>query len=122
MTLTYDLIMRWQRGTVAEQIAADLASQINNGNLSRWDSLPLNSTLADKWNVSERTITKAKRLLCDHGMLMLVDRRFYVGLSSSKPPRPGARPTTIEWFLGTLELWKIRTNPSWSGRAWPPGG
>jgi DNA-binding GntR family transcriptional regulator len=76
--MDYDQIMRWQRGTMAEQIAADLASQINNGNLSKWESPPLNSTLADKWDVSERTITKAKRLLCDHGMLTLVDRRFYV--------------------------------------------
>jgi DNA-binding GntR family transcriptional regulator len=78
MTLDYEHIMKWQRGTMAEQVAADLASQINNGQLSRWESLPLNRTLADKWNVSERTITKAKRLLCDHRMLTLVDRRFYV--------------------------------------------
>jgi DNA-binding GntR family transcriptional regulator len=74
----YDQIMRWQRGTMAEQIAADIASQINNGQLSKWDSLPLNRTLADKWDVSLRTITKTKRLLCDHGILTLVDRRFYV--------------------------------------------
>jgi DNA-binding GntR family transcriptional regulator len=76
--MDYDQIMKWQRGTMAEEVAADIASQINNGSLSKWDSLPLNSTLADKWNVSERTITKAKRLLCNHGMLTLVDRRYYV--------------------------------------------
>jgi DNA-binding GntR family transcriptional regulator len=76
--MNYDLIMQWQRGTMPEQIAAELASQINNGKLSKWDSLPINRILADKWDVSERTITKAKRLLCDHGMLTLVDRGFYV--------------------------------------------
>jgi DNA-binding GntR family transcriptional regulator len=78
MTLNYDQILKWQRGTMAEQVAAEIASQINNGKLSKWDSLPINRTLADKWDVSERTITKAKRLLCDHGTLTLVDRRFYV--------------------------------------------
>lgn len=76
--MDYDQIMMWQRGNAAEQIAADLASQITNGNLSKWDSLPLNRTLADKHNVSERTISKAKRLLGNHGMLTLVDRRYYV--------------------------------------------
>jgi DNA-binding GntR family transcriptional regulator len=76
--MDYDQIMKWQRGTMAEQVAADLASQINNGTLSKWESLPLNRTLGDKWNVSERTISKAKRLLGGQGMLTLVDRRYYV--------------------------------------------
>ena len=76
--MDYDQIMKWQRGTMVERVAADLASQITNGKLSKWDSPPLNRTLADKWNVSERTISKAKRLLGDQGMLTLVDRRYYV--------------------------------------------
>jgi DNA-binding GntR family transcriptional regulator len=76
--MEYDQIMRWQRGTMAEQVAADLAAQITNGNLSKWDSPPLNRTLADKWDVSERTISKAKRLLGGQGMLTLVDGRYYV--------------------------------------------
>jgi DNA-binding GntR family transcriptional regulator len=77
-SMDYDQIMTWQRGNAAEQIAADLASQINCGSLSKWDSLPLNRTLADKHNVSERTISKAKRILGRHGMLTLIDRRYYV--------------------------------------------
>jgi DNA-binding GntR family transcriptional regulator len=76
--MDYEQIIKWQRGTMAERVAADLASQINKGNLSRWDSPPLNSTLADKWDVSERTISKAKRLLGGQGMLTLVDGRYYV--------------------------------------------
>jgi DNA-binding GntR family transcriptional regulator len=76
--MDYDQIMKWQRGTMAEQVAADLASQINNGKLTNWESLPLNGTLADKWNVSERTISKAKIRLGGHGLLTLVDRRYYV--------------------------------------------
>jgi DNA-binding GntR family transcriptional regulator len=76
--MDYDQIMRWQRGTMAEQVAADLASQIDNGKLSKWDSLPLNRTLADKHNVSERTISKAKRLLGGHGVLMMDGNRYYV--------------------------------------------
>ena len=76
--MDYDQIMTWQRGTVVEQIAADLASQINNGNLSKWDSLPLNRALADKWDVSSRTVSRAKSLLHAHGILTLVERRYYV--------------------------------------------
>jgi DNA-binding GntR family transcriptional regulator len=76
--MDYDQIMKWQRGTMAERVAAHLASQINNGKLSKWDSLPLNRDLADNWNVSERTISKAKRLLGGQGMLTLVDGRYYV--------------------------------------------
>lgn len=78
MTLSYDQILMWQRGTMAEQVAADLASQINNGNLSKWDTLPLNRTLAGKWDVSERTISKAKRLLHSQGLLTLDGKRYYV--------------------------------------------
>jgi DNA-binding GntR family transcriptional regulator len=70
--------MQWQRGTMAERIAADLASQIVNGNLSKWDSLPLHSTLATKHNVSERTISAAKKLLGGQGLLTLDGRRYYV--------------------------------------------
>ena len=76
--MDYNQILQWQRGSKAEQVAADLAAQINNGSLSKWDSLPLNSTLAGKFDVSTRTISEAKTLLKSHGLLTLVDRRYYV--------------------------------------------
>jgi DNA-binding GntR family transcriptional regulator len=76
--MDYGKILEWQRGTGPERIAADLASQIQNGKLSKWDSLPLNRELADKWDVSSRTISRAKNLLHAHGMLTIVDRRYYV--------------------------------------------
>jgi DNA-binding GntR family transcriptional regulator len=76
--MNYDLIMQWQRGTMAEQVAADLASQIKNGKLSKWDSLPLNRTLAATYDVSERTISKAKNLLDYHGLLLMDGNRYYV--------------------------------------------
>jgi DNA-binding GntR family transcriptional regulator len=76
--MDYNQIMRWQRGTMAVRAAADLASQIVNGKLSKWDDLPLNRTLADKWNVSERTVSKAKRLLGGHGVLVMDGKRYYV--------------------------------------------
>lgn len=76
--MDYEQIMMWQRGSRAEQVAADLASQINNGALSKWDTLPLNRTLAAKFDVSTRTISEAKRLLGSHGLLTLVERRYYV--------------------------------------------
>jgi DNA-binding GntR family transcriptional regulator len=76
--MDYGLIMRWQRGTMTERVAADLASQIGKGSVSKWGSLPLNRTVAEKWDVSERTVTKAKRLLADHGVLVVDGKRFYV--------------------------------------------
>jgi hypothetical protein len=57
IVMDYGQTMEWQRGTMAERVAADLASQIANGKLSKWDSLPLNRTLANQWNVSERTVS-----------------------------------------------------------------
>jgi DNA-binding GntR family transcriptional regulator len=76
--VSYDQILQWQRGTMAEQIAADLTSRISKGSLSKWDSLPLNRTLAKELNVSERTISKAKRILHGHGVLTLDCRRYYI--------------------------------------------
>jgi DNA-binding GntR family transcriptional regulator len=76
--MDYNQIMKWQRGMMAERVAADLASQIANGKLSSWDDLPLNRTLANQWNVSERMVSKAKRLLGGHGVLMMDGNRYYV--------------------------------------------
>ena len=76
--MNYEQILLWQRGNGVERIAADLAYRISNGSLTRWDSLPLNRTLAKEWNVSSRTISRAKKLLYDHGVLTLDGRRYYV--------------------------------------------
>ena len=76
--MNYEQILLWQRGSKAEQVAAELASLIQKGSLSKWDSLPLNSTLAGKFDVSTRTISEAKRLLKSHGLLTLLERRYYV--------------------------------------------
>jgi DNA-binding GntR family transcriptional regulator len=76
--VNYELIMQWQRGTMAERVAADLASKIVTGNLSKWGSLPLNRTLADQHGVSDRTVSAAKRLLGGQGLLTLDGRRYYV--------------------------------------------
>jgi DNA-binding GntR family transcriptional regulator len=90
--MTYDQIMQWQRGAMAERVAADLASQIQTGKLSKWDALPLNRTLADKHNVSERTVSKAKRLLGGQGMLVMDGHRYYVALQH---PRLETRRTLV---------------------------
>jgi DNA-binding GntR family transcriptional regulator len=76
--MDYGQIMKWQRGTMAERVAADLASQIQTGNISKWASLPLNRAIAGKWDVSERTVSKAKRLIADQGLLVADGKRFYV--------------------------------------------
>ena len=73
-----DLITQWQRGTMPERIAADLAAQIQAGKLAQHDNAPLNRTLAGRWGVSDRTVSSAKRLLARHRMLTKVNNRYYV--------------------------------------------
>jgi DNA-binding GntR family transcriptional regulator len=71
-------ISEWANGGMAKQIAADLARKINSGQLHRYRELPLNSELADDWDVSERTVSVAKKILGDHRILKLENRRYYV--------------------------------------------
>jgi hypothetical protein len=39
--MDYEQILSWQRGTMVEQIAADIVSQINNRNLSKMADPPM---------------------------------------------------------------------------------
>jgi DNA-binding GntR family transcriptional regulator len=78
--LTDTEIREWvQSGSVTKRIAADLAIMISTGKLERFANLPDGDELARKWSVSAGTVTRAKRLLADHGLIKLTrDRRYYV--------------------------------------------
>jgi hypothetical protein len=39
---------------------------------------PPNSALSDEYDVSERTVSAAKSILGNHGILILENRRYYV--------------------------------------------
>lgn len=57
------LIKQWQASKKrVEQIAAELAAKIADGQLHRWKELPPQAVLADEYDVSERTITSVKNL------------------------------------------------------------
>ena len=85
-TLTPEKISEWaESSAIAKRIAADLARKITSGKLHRYAEPPLNSTLAAQWDVSERTVSAAKKILGDHGVLLLENRRYYVAL----PSQPG---------------------------------
>jgi DNA-binding GntR family transcriptional regulator len=61
-----NLIKRWADSpSVAEQVAADFAKKIYNGQLTRWAELPANDETADDYGVSTRTVIRAKKLLAD---------------------------------------------------------
>lgn len=63
-------------GAVAKQIAADLAIQIQ---ASRITAIPENASIAYEWNVSERTVRRAKKLLGDEGVIRKDDTgRYYL--------------------------------------------
>jgi len=80
MSLTQDEIQEWANsGSAAKRIAADLATMITTGRLERFANLPDREELASTWNVSVETITRAKRLLADYGLVKLTqDRNYYV--------------------------------------------
>jgi DNA-binding GntR family transcriptional regulator len=58
------LIARWQRsGRRDESIAADIATRIRTGKYQQYSELPPRTGLAREFDVSESTVTSAKRLL-----------------------------------------------------------
>ena len=63
---------------MAQTVAAGIARKIASGTMHRYEDLPLNSALAAEYDTSERTVSAAKKLLSDHGILKLQDRRYYV--------------------------------------------
>src|SRR5450756_315006 len=82
MADTDTLISEWETSPhKAHKIAAAIARKITSGNMHRYDELPLNSTLAGEWDASERTVSAAKNILGNHGILILENRRYYVALS-----------------------------------------
>jgi DNA-binding GntR family transcriptional regulator len=78
--LTDSEIREWERSrSVTKRIAADLATMISTGKLGRFASLPDGDEIAHKWSVSMGTVTRAKRLLADRGVVKLTrDRHYYV--------------------------------------------
>jgi DNA-binding GntR family transcriptional regulator len=79
MADTDKLIKEWEAsGYPVHKVAAGIARKIASGQLHRYEDLPLNSVLADEHDTSKRTISAAKKLLGDHGILKLEERRYYV--------------------------------------------
>ena len=86
MADTDRLIKKWEAsGNTAQTVAAGIARKIASGNMHRYDDLPLNSALASEWDVSERTVSAAKKILGDHGILILENRRYYTALTRQPP-------------------------------------
>jgi DNA-binding GntR family transcriptional regulator len=82
MADTDKLIREWEASPhKARKVAAGIARKIASGKMHRYEDFPLNSVLATEWDVSERTISAAKSLLGDNGILKLENRRYYVALS-----------------------------------------
>jgi DNA-binding GntR family transcriptional regulator len=65
---------------VAKRIAADLAANINKGVLDRRSDLPHSASLADHYDVSIRTVARAKAILANHGMIEKAGGRYYLAL------------------------------------------
>ena len=79
MADTESLISEWEAsGNTAKTVAAGIARKIAKESMRRDDELPLNSALASQWGVSHRTVSAAKSILHDHGILIMENRRYYV--------------------------------------------
>jgi DNA-binding transcriptional MocR family regulator len=90
MADTDRLIREWEAsGNMAQMVAAGIARKIDAGSMHRFEDMPLNSALAAEWHVSHRTVSAAKKILGDHGILALEDRRYYIAL----PWKPSFRKT-----------------------------
>jgi DNA-binding GntR family transcriptional regulator len=77
MADTQSLIKEWEAsGNTTQAVAAGIARKI--AGKERYDEPPLNSSLSTEYDVSERTVTAAKSLLRNHGILILENRRYYV--------------------------------------------
>ena len=79
MSLTDREIREWANDrSVTKNIAADLATKIRSGVLNRWHDLPDSADLARRWDTSTRTVSRAKRLLADRGLLEKAGNSYYV--------------------------------------------
>lgn len=79
MADTNRLIREWEASRhVVHKTAAGIARTIAKQKMQRYDELPLNSTLAGEYDTSDRTISAAKKLLGEHKILILDNRRYYV--------------------------------------------
>lgn len=86
MADTDKLIKKWEAsGNMAQKVAAGIARKIATANMQHYDDLPDNSVLSDEYDVSKRTVTAAKRILGQHGILVLEGGRYYVALSRQPP-------------------------------------
>jgi len=82
MADTDTLITEWEASPhKAYKVAAGIARKIATGKMHPYEDLPLNSALADEYDTSRRTVSAAKNILGNHGILKLENRRYYVALS-----------------------------------------
>ena len=73
------LILAWSGGrSVTKSIAADLARKMQDGRLERWRQLPDSDDLARRWDTSVRTVSRAMKLLADHGFIAKQGNRYHV--------------------------------------------
>ena len=64
------LITGWQRSWHRhESIAADIATRIRTGKYKQYSELPPRLDLAREFSASETTVSRAKQLLADAGIL-----------------------------------------------------
>lgn len=84
------LVRQWQRsGVRAQVVAADLAAKIRSERPAPWQELPPIADLAEQYQVSYRTVTRAKQFLADAGLLR-ADASRYVVAPPAAVPRPEA--------------------------------
>lgn len=71
-------ILAWSCDTSPRlRIAARLAREVMDGKYGNWKLLPSASALADEYDVSPRTVDRAKHLLADRGLMRREGRYYY---------------------------------------------
>lgn len=76
--ITEQTLDQWKTGTAAQRVAADIAQKISGGAWERFHVLPPAEHMASQHDVSSRTVSRARKLLLDGGMLGRDGRFWYV--------------------------------------------
>ena len=102
MADTDTLIREWEASpSMARKVAAGIARKIAKKKMHRYEDLPPNSALSAEWDLSERTVSAAKSILGDHGILIMENGRYYVALSQQPRHQETEEATPHERNIAT---------------------
>jgi GntR family transcriptional regulator len=104
-------MVRTMTGSLYKQLRAELAGQINRGELQRGDRLPAERDLAAEFGVARSVVRQALAGLARDGMVVSVYPRGYRVLGARIPWLPRLRPLQDEpWDVEVIDVVSAAAN------------